>query len=188
MGTSKALLGVPPSDTFLSRLLSTLRSGGIAAPSVVVRPDDEAVRIEVARCKAELVVNPAAESGGQLSSILAGLSAVDDPGLRALLVAPVDAPLVQASTITALLAAFNATEPPVVRPQYRGRHGHPVLFSRAVFTDLRRADPTVGAKAVVRAHERTIVNVEVDDPGVLGDVDTPEAYRALFGRDPFPQI
>jgi CTP:molybdopterin cytidylyltransferase MocA len=59
-----------------------------------------------------------------------------------------------------------------------------VIFSRAVFDELRRADPAAGAKAVLRAHEAAIVNVDVEDPGVLGDVDTPESYRALFGRDP----
>ena len=59
-----------------------------------------------------------------------------------------------------------------------------MVFSRDVFASLRHADPEVGAKAVLRARASAIVNVEVDDPGVVADVDTPEDYRALFGRDP----
>jgi molybdenum cofactor cytidylyltransferase len=184
MGASKPLLAVSATDTFVSHLLGTLRHGGIATPLVVGRADDEQLRREVEQHAAEFVVNPHADAGGQLSSLLAGLAAADRAHVRGLLVAPVDVPLFTASTVETLLAVFDATLAPVVRPCHAGRHGHPVIFSRAVFGELRRADPAVGAKAVLRAHEPAIVNVAVDDPGVLGDVDTPESYRALFGRDP----
>jgi molybdenum cofactor cytidylyltransferase len=185
MGAPKALLAASDTDTFLSRLVATLRAGGVPDPMVVARHDDERVRAEAGRCGADLIVNPRADEGGQLSSILAGLAAVDHARVRALLVVPVDAPMVKPQTIAELLAAFDATRAPVVRAC---RHGHPVLFSRAVFDDLRRADPSLGAKAVLRAHAAAIVNVDVDDAGVLGDIDTPDSYRAAFGRDPTGQI
>ena len=70
---------------------------------------------------------------------------------------------------------------PIVRATHHGRHGHPVIFARAVFDELRHADPAAGAKSVLRAHEAAIVNVEVEDPGVVTDVDTPEDYARLFG-------
>ncbi len=184
MGTSKALLTASAGETFVSRLLTTLREGGIAAPLVVGRPDDDPLRREVERRCGEYVVNPTADEGGQLSSLLAGLAAADRGGLRGLMVVPVDAPLLTPATVATLLAVFDATLAPIVRPRYRGRHGHPVVFARTVFADLRRADPTAGAKAVLRAHEAAIVNVDVDDPGVVGDIDTPDSYRELFGRDP----
>lgn len=184
MGTSKPLLAVSAGETFVSRLLATLREGGIAAPLVVGRADDELLRREVERHCGEYVVNPNADAGGQLSSLLAGLAAADRGGLRGLLVVPVDAPLLTPSTVATLLAVFDATLAPIVRPRYHGRYGHPVVFSRSVFDELRRADPGAGAKAVLRAHEPAIVNVDVDDPGVVADVDTPDSYRELFGRDP----
>ena len=132
---------------------------------------------------ARFVENPGADAG-QLSSILAGLDAADVPGTSGLLVTPVDAPLVTAATVATLLSMFASTGASIVRAVYRGRHGHPVVFSRDVFDSLRRADPDVGAKAVLRAHALAIVNVDVDDAGVVGDVDTPEDYRAVFGREP----
>jgi molybdenum cofactor cytidylyltransferase len=101
--------------------------------------------------------------------------------VRGVLVAPVDSPLIGAATVSALLAVFSATGAPIVRACHQGRHGHPVLFSRDVFHDLRHADPAIGARAVLRAREAAIVNVEVDDPGVVTDVDTPEDYRRIFG-------
>jgi molybdenum cofactor cytidylyltransferase len=188
MGRSKALLSASASETFVGRLLTTLREGGIPNPAVVGRTDDELLRREVERHAGAFVVNPDADAGGQLSSLLAGLAAVDRADLRGVLMIPVDAPLVTSATIATLLAVFDATLAPAVRPRYRGRHGHPVIFSRAVFDELRHADPGTGAKAVLRAHAATIVNVDVQDPGVLADLDTPEAYRAAFGRDPEPQI
>jgi molybdenum cofactor cytidylyltransferase len=184
MGTSKALLAASPTETFVSRLLATLRDGGIANRFVVGRPDDDLLRREVEGHGAAFVTNPDADAGGQLSSLLAGLAAADRADLRGLMSVPVDAPLVSPATVATLLAVFDATLAPVVRPRHAGRHGHPVIFSRGVFDELRRADPAAGAKAVLRAHQAAIVNVDVEDAGVLGDVDTPESYRALFGRDP----
>jgi CTP:molybdopterin cytidylyltransferase MocA len=43
---------------------------------------------------------------------------------------------------------------------------------------------SVGASAVLRSHPQWVLNVDVSDHGVLNDVDVPEDYRKLFGRDP----
>jgi CTP:molybdopterin cytidylyltransferase MocA len=51
-----------------------------------------------------------------------------------------------------------------------------------VFDELRRADPGVGAKAVVHAHASDLKDVEVGSNAVLTDVDTPEDYEGLFGK------
>jgi molybdenum cofactor cytidylyltransferase len=91
----------------------------------------------------------------------------------------VDVPLVRADTVRAVIDAFLRTHAPVVRPVAGGRRGHPVLFSRRVFDELRRADPAVGAKAVVRDHAAHVCDVEVDDDGACRDVDTPEDYARL---------
>jgi len=186
MGRAKPLLPCgPDGESFVRRLARALCEGGVPHVLVVGRPEDHALRDEVAALPvpARFVENPGADAG-QLSSVLAGLDAADVPGTRGLLVTPVDAPLVTAGTVAALLAAFASTGAPIVRAVYRGTHGHPVVFSRDVFDSLRRADPNVGAKAVLRAHEGAIRNVEVDDAGVVADVDTPDDYRALFGRGP----
>ncbi len=185
MGRPKALLPcAPDGQTFVHRLARAFCDGGLQEALVVGRPDDLALRTEVDTMSvpARFVENANADAG-QLSSLLAGLRAADLPGVRAVLVAPVDSPLISADTVATLLAVFSSTGAPIVRACHRGRHGHPVVFSRAVFIELRRADPAIGAKAVLRAHEGAIVNVEVDDPGVVRDVDTPEDYRALFGRE-----
>lgn len=183
MGRAKALLPVNERESFLRRLSTVLRSGGIDEVFVVGRPDDAALKKEADALAftVRFVENPQADAG-QLSSILAGLRAADRPGVRAILVHPVDVPLVTADTVAILLDRFNRTAAPIVRAVHDGVHGHPVLFARAVFGELRHADPAVGAKQVLRAHEGAILNVEAGDPGVVTDVDTPEDYERLFGR------
>ena len=181
MGTPKALLAAGSGRTFVHLLAHTLLDGGVTDALIVGRPDDEPLQREVDALgiHVRFVVNEHADTG-QLSSVVAGLNAADRPGVRGVLVTPVDAPFVRSSTIRALIETASAAHPPIVRPAYHGRHGHPVMFSRAVFDELRRADPSVGAKAVVHAHAGDVINLEVDDPGVLVDVDTPDDYERII--------
>ena len=69
-----------------------------------------------------------------------------------------------------------------MRATWQGRHGHPVIFGRRVFDALRHADPAVGAKAVVHAHASDLIDLEVDDPGVLHDIDGPDDYARVFNQ------
>jgi molybdenum cofactor cytidylyltransferase len=179
MGRAKALLPLPgDADTFLSRLARVLLQGGVVDVFVVGRPEDDALRQEVDRIggRLQFVENARADTG-QLSSVIAGLNAADRPGIRGLLVTPVDLPLIEPSTVAALLGAFSSSSHVIARATSRGSHGHPVIFGRAVFDALRHADPEGGAKAVLRAHP--VFDVEVDDAGVLRDIDTPEDYASI---------
>jgi molybdenum cofactor cytidylyltransferase len=187
MGRPKALLPAGGSDTFVSALVRTMTAGGTADVLVVTRPGDVALDREIVRVAAEAashvrrIENSSALDGGQLSSIVTALAAVGDD-VRAVLIVPVDMPLIRPSTVRRLIDLFGSTQAAVLRAVRGGRHGHPVLFSRAVFDELRCADPAVGARSVVRAHGA--VDVEVEDPGVLEDVDTAEDYERLFRRPP----
>lgn len=185
MGRAKALLPCGGDHVFVTRIVATLREGGAAGAFVVGRADDDPLQIEVERLGpfATFVVNPAPERG-QLSSLVAGLDAADRPGVRAVMVTPVDVPLITPSVVSMLLAAFVGSAAPIVRAVHGGAHGHPVIFARAVFDELRHADPARGAKAVLRAHEDRILNVEVHDSAVLTDFDEPEEYERVFGRKP----
>jgi molybdenum cofactor cytidylyltransferase len=184
MGTSKALLPYGPGgEPFVVRLATTLAAGGTARVLVVGRADDPVLR-GVLRTRApyvRFVVNQEADTGGPLSSIVAGLNAIDGPEVLGLMATPVDIGGLTAPTVAALLTAFRHAPDRIVRAVHGGRHGHPVIFPRSVFDEIRRADPAIGAKSVVRAHEAEVVNVEVDDAGVVDDINTPEDYRRAFG-------
>jgi molybdenum cofactor cytidylyltransferase len=178
MGSPKALLRVK-GRTFVRRILDTLHDGGIHDAVVVLRAEQADAAAETAAGAGRVVLNPRADEG-QLSSLIAGLDAVDVPGVDAVLVTLVDVPLIQPSTVRALLERAAQSPATILRTAYHGRHGHPVVFTRAVFAALREADPSVGAKAVLRAE--VVEDVEVDDPFVARDVDTPDDYAALIAR------
>jgi len=180
MGRSKAALPLGSSgQTVLSTGIATLLKAGLPSITVITGAHLESTRALIPRdARVRLVENTNWERG-QLSSLLAGLDAVDHPHLEALLVTLVDVPLVKDSTVRAVVEAWRATRAPIVRPVDGDRHGHPVVFDRSVFDELRNADVTVGAKAIFAAHRSEIVDVPVVDPGAFDDLDTPEDYQRL---------
>jgi len=185
MGEPKALLPIGVGGpSFVSRLTAVFLEGGAADVIVVARPDDPALAGEVERIAAagaavRLVVNEHPDRG-QLSSLLVGLNAADKPGVTGVLVSPVDAPMILAASVRTLLGEFLSRHALIARATHQGRHGHPVIFARRLFDDLRRADPSVGAKDVVRRNASAVIDVRLDDPGVVQDIDGPDDYARLF--------
>jgi CTP:molybdopterin cytidylyltransferase MocA len=177
MGRPKALLPVR-GRTFVRAIVETLRGAGLSRVVVVIRPGARDLADEVLRAGAEVAIN-ADPDRGQLSSLLTGLVHVDAPDVEAALVTLVDVPLVSAAAVAALLERARASACPIVRAAHRGRHGHPVIFARAVFDALRAADLSAGAKPVMRAY--AVEDVEVEDAGSVEDIDTPEDYQRLLG-------
>jgi molybdenum cofactor cytidylyltransferase len=181
MGQPKALLAVG-TDSFVGRVCRSAVSAGVRDLVIVTAPGLPPLDSSLASAgvAARIVENPT-PADGQLSSLRVGLSIADRPGVDAVLVNLVDVPLVAPDTMRAVVETFRRTRAPIVRPVARdGRHGHPVLFARAVFDDLRRADLSAGAKAVLRAHASFIVDVPVDDEGAFADIDTPDDYARLI--------
>ncbi len=182
MGQAKAAMPFGQTgETVLSRIVSTILSGGVPEVVVVAGAHIDAVRHAMPRNepRVRVVEHPGWEQG-QLSSLLAGLDAVEAPLLEAVMVTPVDVPLVTPFTVAAVVSAWRRTRAPIVRPADGDRHGHPVMFDRAVFAELRAADPRIGAKAVFATYRDRVVNVEVKDSGAFEDIDTPEDYERLI--------
>ena len=184
MGRPKALLPTGRSgETFVARIVRTLREGGV--DDVLVVAADEADSIGRALVRGgpppRVVVNETPELG-QLSSLQVALRVIDRPGVGGLLVTLVDVPLISAETVRILLDAYRRTRAPIVRPVRRGRHGHPVIFDRVVFDELRRVRVGEGARVVVRAHRSESLEVAVEADGPFLDIDTPVDYERVFGR------
>jgi molybdenum cofactor cytidylyltransferase len=179
MGADKALLSYSGS-TFLEHLIG-LFLPRMAPVVVVLGHHAEEIRAVVApRPGLEIIVNTQYQAG-QLSSLQAGIRALPAEA-RAALLTLVDHPAVAAGTIDAMLAMLErlpAATPVLLIPRYRGRRGHPVLLGRALLEEILALPASASAKQVVRAHLGEAVFLDVDDPGVVGDVDTPADYRSL---------
>jgi molybdenum cofactor cytidylyltransferase len=94
----------------------------------------------------------------------------------------VDHPAISAETVRRLVATFRQCGAPVVIPTYQGRRGHPVLIGRQVFEELLELACHAGADSVVRKYRPATQFVEVEDEGVIMDVDDPESYGRLTGK------
>ena len=176
-GGPKALLGIG-AETFLERVARLLRRPGVAGTVIVLGHDAERVRAAVPG-GAEVVVNEAYDAG-MLGSILAGLRAAEASGADAVLVHPVDHPLVEEATVDRVVAALQAGAAIAV-PSHGGRRGHPGGFSRASWPALRAASPARGAREVLADHPDWIVHVE-GGPGCVAGIDTPDDYARLVTR------
>lgn len=181
MGRPKALLRVG-TTTFLGRIAALAREGGLDPVVVVVGEDAAAIAAAHPELAGHTVRNLHPELG-PLSSLRLGLAALP-PGVEGAVVFPVDHPLVSIETVRAMAERFARSDAAVVVPTSNGRRGHPTLFSRAVFAELEAAPLAEGARAVVRADPGRVAELEVDDPGILANVDTPDAYLSLVGDEP----
>jgi molybdenum cofactor cytidylyltransferase len=188
MGKPKATLRLNTADTFLTQIIRTFQEAQVEDVVVVVGHEAEAVvkSVEQSGLSPRFIVNEQYESG-QLSSMLAGLRAIDRPGVNAMLMTLVDVPRVSAATVRAVLERYRTTHAPVVRPVRGALHGHPVLIDRSLFNEIRAADPQRGAKPIIRAHVSAAGDVEVDDEGAFTDIDTPEEYDRLPAPDTKPR-
>jgi len=182
MGRPKATLPLHHAgDTFLSRLCRTLLDAGSSRVTVVTGAHPEIVADVWPRDDSRVrSIHNARWSLGQLSSLLAGLDAIDDEHVEAIVVGLVDVPLVRVDTVRRLIDTWRETRAPIVRPSRDGDHGHPVIFDREIFPALRAADLAHGAKPVVHAHLDRLIDLPVDDEGAFFDADTEEDYVRLL--------
>lgn len=177
MGSPKPLLPLEGS-TYLEQVLARLQAAGLVRPLVVLGHGAEEILERVDLAPAAAVIHRR-WAEGMLSSLQAGLRQARRTDATAAVVAPVDVPRFDPATVRALMAARRSTRAPVVVPDYRGEHGHPVLFGRELWAELLRPRAGAGARAVVEAHRAELVAVPVDDPWVLRDADTPDEHERM---------
>lgn len=174
MGSPKALLNIGE-RTFVEHVVHVLRSTGVEQVVIVLGHDASRIKHTLTWFGGRTVIND--EWGrGQLSSMIAGLNAFEEPVPQGVLFWPVDHPLVSPDLIRELLEAFRGSGKSIIVPAHEGRRGHPVIFGARLYDELRHADTRIGAREVVRRHPEDIHVVETDDAGVLVNIDTPGDY------------
>ena len=177
-GGPKAVLRIG-GDTFLAHVVSRLSRPGVDRVVVVLGHDAPRIVAEAALASSVIVVVNEGWEDGMLGSVLTGLDAAERDGADAVLVHPVDHPLIEAATVDRVVGALQAGARVAV-PTHGGRRGHPGGFSRAAWPALRAAPPAQGARSVLSSHAEWIVHV-LGDPGCVAGIDTPEDYRRLIG-------
>jgi CTP:molybdopterin cytidylyltransferase MocA len=178
MGRPKALLPLDES-TYVESVCRSLSAGGADPLIVVLGADADPIRGAVDGLDAEVVLNLDWEQG-MLSSLQAAIRVLErSADAEALLMALVDLPRIRAATVAALIDGWRRSRAPVVVPRCRGKKGHPVVIGRALWSELLSADPSGGARPVLARYAEQSAAVDVDDPWILQDADTPAEHRRM---------
>ena len=197
MGKAKQLLPFG-GTTLLGRVLDTARKAGL--DSIVLVLGFEAGRIrralklncpdqtatdqtctETRPCPARTgiqVIDTPDWHKGQSFSVAAGLKALP-PDMDGALFLLGDQPLVTAQTLNHLVSDFQTSDHWILAPCFNGQRGNPVLVASPLFDRLAQPAGDAGARVLFKEFRHRMHCLEVDDPGVLKDVDTPEDYAAL---------
>jgi molybdenum cofactor cytidylyltransferase len=176
MGFPKALLRYRD-ETFLDTLIA-LFSARCSPVIVVLGAHADRIRQGVKRT-AQFVVNPD-YTRGMTTSLQCGLRTAGGVGANpaGVLFTLVDHPAVSAGTLDALIAPPQ----PLLRvPRYQGRRGHPIWFSRDLIPEFLSIPEDGAARDVVRAHSADTEFLDLDDPGIVADIDDADAYLKLTG-------
>ena len=177
MVENKLLLPWTDDQPIISHVLNSYVAAEISTIALVTGRDAERVTTRLTDYPLTFVHNPNYAAGEILSSVKAGLSALPND-LDASFIQPADMPCTSADVIAQLAAqhekGFN------VAPVYKGRRGHPVLLDRAFWGAVLELPADARPRAVIEKAREQLRLVDVDEKGVVMDLDTPEAYqRAL---------
>lgn len=182
-GVAKALLPYR-GKSYLATIAATARTVGLVDAVVVVgEPFGPDVAAHARQLGLRVRVNPAPDRG-MASSVALGFAAIANGPASAAWLWPVDHPAVAEATLRRLVEAFEGGGATgsggaiTAQPRYRGHGGHPPLIGRALWPALAACGGAPGgARGVL--HAAPLIVVEVDDPGVVRDVDTPADVEAI---------
>lgn len=184
MGRAKALvpLGGRP---LLHHVLRAVQASGVGQIVIVLGHDADRVRREIPSADATVVVNPDYASG-MSTSLRVGLRALA-PTAEAFFAVLADQPFVASATLDALIARRAEADAKIVIPVFRGVRGNPVLVDCSLTREVEAITGDQGCRAIFGNHPEEILEVPVNDPGVVLDMDTPEQLarveRAIHGGE-----
>ena len=167
-GNNKLLQPLPDGTPLITQAAHNMRPA--VDRLVVVVPAEHAALADALESQAvELIVNDAA-SDGMGSSLACGVAACLK--VDGWLIAMADMPWIQPATINQIALALREGRS-LVAPRFEDQRGHPVGFHHRLGAELIKLHGDKGARAIVEQHATELHLIDVDDPGVLLDVDTP---------------
>ncbi len=181
MGSPKPLLEIN-GETYLTHLATGMLTA-VTRLVIVVGAQAERIKSAVPDDRRITIVENRDFRRGQLSSLKVALTAIA-PSVQAIMVHLVDHPRVRADTFEKVAEFYAQTRKLIVIARANGRRGHPVVFDRALFDELRAAPNELGARVVVNADPSRVAYLDLADDGILLDLDTPQNVAAAGLQPP----
>lgn len=178
MGGNKLLAAIGGTPMIRRVAAASLAAGMFAPVTVVLGHQREAVRGALAGLPLAFVDNPDF-AAGLSTSLKRGIASLPESAEGALVLLG-DMPLIGPDILTRLAAAFDpGAGRAICVPVCRGRRGNPVLLGRRFFPEIARLSGDSGARDLIRAHADCLAEIEMRDPAIFLDIDTPEALIRL---------
>jgi len=178
-GADKRRASIAQDETLLERTVAQLLRTGLPVTACLASRRSDDALVEVLESTGARILRCDRAEEGMASTLAEAVAA--RARVPAILVALGDMPLVLPGTVQALTERWRPASI-VIPVGHDGRRGHPVLFDRAYFGELRELSGDRGAASLLRRYEQNCVEVPVEDPGIHLDADTPEALESLCAQ------
>ncbi len=177
-GRHKLLIADADGQTMVARTVDHLREAGISPILVVTGHREAEIRAALAG-RGLRFIHAARHNEGLAESLKAGLAALPDDS-AGVLVCLGDMPLVDATTLRRIVAAFDPDEGrAIVVPTHQGQFGNPVLWDRSFIPEMMQLTGDQGARILLRRHAEDVAELALATDAVLRDFDTPESLAHL---------
>jgi len=174
MGNPKLMLPYAKS-TILETVVDNILHSCIEHVMIVLGPDDKAIRKALDQKPVRFCYNGDHEKG-MLTSVICGIRALP-PDTRSALIFLGDQPGIPPPVINRVIRAYEEELFGIVIPVHAHRRGHPLLVDMKYKKALEQLDLETGLRSLRHHFPEDVLEVEVDEPGILVDIDTPEDYK-----------
>jgi molybdenum cofactor cytidylyltransferase len=179
MGRQKLLLSFGEKTIIETVVYNAVRSE-LAEILVVLGSNAEKIGEKIKDLPVKISVNPNFRRG-MLSSIQWGFGVLPED-TSAVMVMLGDQPFIPNSVINKLINVYQKTGKGIILPVYNKKRGHPVLIDMKYRDEVKQINPDESLRVLIHSHNDDILEVEVDAPGILKDIDTIEDYKSSFYR------
>lgn len=174
MGSQKLLMPYNQ-GTMIETVVDQVLASRIEDVVVVLGADHEKVRQVLGDRPVKFCHNTEHEQG-MFSSVICGLRALP-PDAGAVLIYLGDQPGISPAVTNAVIEAYNEELFGIVIPVYNHKRGHPLLVDLKYRREIEKLDLEQGLRALRHHFPQDVLEVEVNEPGILVDIDTPEDYK-----------
>lgn len=174
MGSQKLLLPFGE-NTIIETVIDNVLNSSIDHVMVVLGPKQESILKVIGKRPVKFCHNKEHEKG-MLSSIICGIRALPADAVSALIFLG-DQPGIPPTVTNSVIEAYNEELFGIVIPVHNHRRGHPLLVDMKYRKEVEKLDLEEGLRALRHHFPQDVLEVEVDEPGILVDIDTSEDYK-----------
>jgi len=175
MGQPKMLMPWGNS-TVLGHVLSIFKEAGIQDIVVVIGGYRDQIEESIVNFNVRRVFNADYSNGEMVSSIQCGLKEIQNQ-TQAILIGLGDQPQVQEGTVRLICETYQNKKSNIIMPSYQMRRGHPWLVARPYWDELLALQSHQSPRDFLQRHHSDIEYVNIDNPTIIADLDTPEDYQ-----------